>query len=313
MNGTYLLIGKDSFLKREFIRDLRKYPFDFQEFNSKDHSLAAVTDFLRSPSFLSDKRLAVLWDIDALSGEEKEILLRLAQKPSPTGVLVLVSEEGSAAKDRFLKELSQQAKLVACHPPFEKDLPGWVRSRAKTLSKEMPGDAALLLIEKAGRELSLLHSAIEVLALYVDPRTSISLKDVEALLGRSAQADVFRFAEALLEKNAEAALEMAATLLREGSKAYEIVGILAGQLDRLRKITVLLERGIPSREIGAQLKIHPFFLEKTLRQAKTVSTKRLRTMFERLSVCDESIKTSSLNDRLALERLVLELCLERRT
>jgi len=82
---------------------------------------------------------------------------------------------------------------VPCHTPFDRDLPRWIESRAQKNGKRIPREAVAILIERAGRDLSALASALESLSVYSSSRTEISAQEVESLLGKSAEEDVFRF------------------------------------------------------------------------------------------------------------------------
>ena len=155
---AFLLVGKESFLKKEFIRSLRERFFpkqtdaalNFQEFVVSENSLAAWMDFAQTAPFLSEKRLAVLWGIDDLDETGQKTLLSHLARPPAASVLVFVSEEGSAKKSGFLKELAFFCQLTACHAPFEKDLPQLVEHRVRSRKATIQKDAAYLLIERAG-------------------------------------------------------------------------------------------------------------------------------------------------------------------
>ncbi len=320
IKALYLLVGKEDFLKKEFIQNLQKSLFpksqglelNYQEFYAKEQPLSAVTGFLQTMPFLSEKRLALLWDIDDLPADEKDTLLVYAENPSPTGVLVLLSGESSAKKNSFLRELSTKASLVNCYTPFDRDLPPWIENHAKKLGKRIDRESISFLIEQRGSDLNQLHSALEQLALYIHPKDQITAKDVKALLGKSVEADVFSLVDTLLDKNAALSLEIVGTLLREGTRAFEIVATLAAQFDRLRKAGVLIREGASDETIGAELKVNSFYLKKFTRQARKVSGEEMAEIFRRLLNCDEAIKTSRLSDKMTLERLVIEFCLDRK-
>ncbi len=314
--GTYLLYGKAEFLKKEFIRDLRRKFFpneaqpglNFQEFRVRTHALMEIFDFAQTAPFLSEKRLAVLWNLEESTDEERQFLLSFLDRLAATAVLVLSSEETSLKKSRFLSELAGKCRPVPCHPPFEKELPAWIKNASKRLGKEMTRGAALLLIDRIGKELAALYAAVEQLRLLVEPRPRIEAKDVEELFGSSLEADVFLLADKILEKNARGALEMIAALVTSGRTPFEILAVLAGQLDRIRRGARLLSRGKTAAEIAQGLKIHPFFLDKVMLQTRQLSEETSAFLFKRLLDCDESIKTGALNEDLALERMVLEVC-----
>ena len=312
---AYLLIGKERFLKREFIQDLRgrllgrsaDASLNFQEFSGKKNELVAAFDFVSTTPFLSDKRIAVLWEADSLSEEAKEMLAESILKLSSSGVLVIVSEEASAKKNNFLREISSLCALVPCHVPFERDLPKWIENRVQKHGKKIAQSTIPHLVERAGRDLSSLAPAIEQLVLYSDPRNEISAEDVRDLLGRSAEEDVFRLADLLLEAQTEKALAVLDGLLGEGMKSMEILGALTSQLERFKRGSDLLAKGHSHQEIGTRLGLHPYFQEKFMAQLKRLPLSRLEAILKKLLLCDEEIKTSRLSERLAVERFLLTI------
>ncbi len=311
-----LLTGKEVFLKQEFIHALRQRLFlngaeskiNFEAFHGSEEPLGGFLEFIRTAPFLGDKRLAVLWGIDALDEEEKNSLPSILSALPATAVVVLSTEESNAKKNDFLRQLAGVAETVACHPPFEKDLPVWVESRARKQGLRVNRQAVEVLIERAGKGLSGLSRALETLAVYVHPGTLVTAKEVETLLGRSTQADVFDVVDALLKKDLHAALEKITALSREGVRSYEMVAVLAGQLERLKKASGLIEEGHAPAQIAAELNVRPFFLEKFMRQARRTSKKEIQRALNLLLACDESIKRGISSGEAALDSLLLAFC-----
>ncbi len=311
---AYLLIGKERFLKKEFLADLRKRLFsgnsdpslNSQEFTAGDEPLGSALDFVVTAPFLSEKRLAILWQVEDLSEEEQKTLLASLEKLPPTGVLALLSEETGVKKNSFLKELSTKCRLVACHPPFERELPDWIDRRAKRRGVAIEKAATQVLMEKTGRQTALLDSSIEELAIFVDPRKTITALDVRSLLGRSVQEDIFSLTDFLLEKKIPEALETLEKLLKDGTSASEIIAVLAGQWARLAAYSELKRQGCAEGEIALEMKVHPFYQEKFFAQASKTREGEAERSLRRLLECDDAIKTGRLNDRLAVEKFVLE-------
>ena len=316
--SLYLLVGKEEFLKAEFIQNLKTSVFknssetdlNFQKFDGESGGFIAFKDFLKTSPFLSEKRLAVLSGIDDLEDEEQDSLLAFIDSFPAASLGVLVSEEANAKKNPFLSTLSSKAKTVSCYAPFDRDLPQWIQTRAKQAGIRLETAATSLLIDKMGKDIAALSSSLETLAVYIYPKNEAKVRDVEMLLGRSLQNDIFSLMDVLLKKDAKASLSMAGHFLSEGTRGFEIVSVLAGQFERLRRASRLMEEGVPGAQIGSELRVHSFFLEKFLTQAKSLSRVELRKAFEALLLCDESIKTGALSERLAVERLVLSLCLQ---
>ena len=307
-----LLIGKERFLKREFILAQRQrlFPDDpnpglnFQEFAAGQDPVHAVLDFLNTAPFAADHRLAVLWGADALEEEEQESLLAALKKLPASSVFILETEQTNAKKDAFLRKLSEKAKLVACHTPFDRDLPGWVETRAKKNACSIDRAAALFLIACIGANLAELDSALEQLSLFAHPKQTITIDDVRALFQKKSQEDVFQLAELLHDRRPAQALRLTDALFNQGTRTPEIVAALGGQLERWKKGARQLEAGRALPDIAQDLRVPVFFQEPFFRRLKSLSMERLETLTEALLVCDESFKTGQVEERLAFERLI---------
>ncbi|HXV18685.1 MAG TPA: DNA polymerase III subunit delta [Candidatus Omnitrophota bacterium] len=315
----YLLAGKEEFLKNEFILDLKNSIFqagqdaslNTQEFNASNDLAGSVIDFLQTAPFLSQKRLAIVREADEWEEDDLKLLAAYALQPSPTGVLVLCSNEGVSKKSAFGSEVTGRANVVSCQPPYERDLPGWILSRAQKTGKTIDRDALEPLVERVGKELRTLAMALEELALYIGKKDRIQAVDVTSFFGRSAEADVFELVDRLLVRDAKGSLRITEGLLRDGSGAYEIVSVLASQMEKLKKGRSLLGQGISSRDAALQMKVHPFYAEKFARQARSLGEEALGKIFKLLLTADQDIKKSRLPEHLAVERLILEICSDR--
>ncbi len=307
-----LLIGKERFLKREYVLALRERLFpdqadpglNFREFVAGQDPLHSFLDFLSTVPFAADYRLAVLWDTDSLTGEEKKRLETCLSDLPSSSVSVLESEQTNAKKDPFLKKLADKARLVPCHTPFERDLPSWVQSRAKKLNCSLEPQAALFLIACVGAHLAELDSALEQLSLFVHPKQMVTLEDVRTLFRKKSHEDVFQLAEHLHDRRTSQALRITDALFRQGTRAPEIIAALAGQLERWKKGARQLEAGRALSEIAQELRVPAFFQDSFFVRLKKLSMPRLERLTEALLDCDESFKSGRIEERLALEKFI---------
>jgi DNA polymerase-3 subunit delta len=314
----YLLLGKERFLKQEFVLELRKkiFPaadpgFNLKEFTAKKDSLGVFFDFCRTAPFLSEKRLAIFWDAEKLSAADKENFLTQWNAPFPGSAEVVVScDESNSRRDDFLRALSEKIKPLIFHAPYDRDFPGWIAVRAKKHAVSLDRIAAGRILECVGKDLARIDSALDQLSIFVSPKTVVTGADVDALLGKSAEQDVFLLMDFLIERNAASALTQLRRLWQEGAHGIEILAVLATQVDKLKKAFLLLSQGASGESIGAELRIHSFFLDKFLKQLERVSSERLKALADGILKTDHAIKTGRAEQASAVELLVLRLCEE---
>ena len=309
---AHLLIGKEYFLKREFILSLRQrfFPEDsnfgvnFQEFVAEQDLLSSFLDFLSTAPFAADHRLAVFWGVDRLSAEEQDRLESCLEKLPSSSVCVLESEQTNAKKNTFLRNLAQKAKLVLCHTPFERDLPVWVESRVKKRGCLMDRNATLFVIACVGADLAQLDAASEQLSLFVHPKKIVALEEVQLLFQKKSHQDVYQLAEFLVDQRPVQALIVLDAVFCHGMRAPEIVAALAGQLERWKKGICQLQAGRAPAEIARDLRVPLFFQDSFFSRVKKLSLQRIQKLTEAILVCDESVKSGQLQERLALEKLI---------
>jgi len=310
--AVWVVIGKDRFLKQEWVRQLREKTLglsaeaalNFQEFSAADE-FQTFLDFVQTVPFLGANRLAVFWAFDDCSGEERTGLVERIDSMPSSAVLVVVSEEGNTRKDAVLRALSEKGRLVACHTPSDREWGAWMQGRAQSAGKTLKSNVVMPLLEKTGKDSAGVARAIEQLATFVGKKSEIEAEDVKALLGRSLHEDVFGLIDHLLKKDATQALKGLANLFSSGTRAPEIIAVIAGQLDRMLRFRERLEAGEAAVDIANQLKIHPYYQRKFFDQAATTSTGELKENLGRLLECDEAIKSGRLREGPALERFVL--------
>ena len=308
----HLLIGKESFLKKEFIEALRVKLFppghdprlNCQEFRAEDSTPSQIFDYINTSPFGAERRLAVVWGVDGFDSEERDQFLSALDKRLPTGALVLESEQTNAKKDSFLKKLSEKAALTVCHTPFERDLPGWAEARARKSGFTLERSAAVFLAGCCGGELSSLASNIEQLAVFIHPETTARLADAEKLFQKRSGDDIFRLADLLLDGKQAAALRVLEGLFREGAKGPEVIAALGTQMERWKKGMARLAQGARPDEIGLELRIPAFVQGAFFARLKQLPPGRISKLTQDLLHCDEQFKSGQSTERLALEKFI---------
>ena len=308
-----LLYGKERFLKDEAVADLKAQLFrnpseldlNFQSFDAEEQGISPALDFLWTAPFLASKRLALVRNIDALTKEGGERLLTALKGFPATACLVVETEQTNTKKHSLIAALAEKAQAVACHTPFDKDLPSWLENCSRKKGLALERGTAAHLVGRVGADLAMLDGALNELALYVHPRQSASIADVQAITPSNPEDDIFKLVDLLLEDRKKEALIVMDGLYRSGARAPEIVGALAGQLERFKKALAMVSLGRPQAQIAEEMKVPRFFQAQFFQRLKGLSETRLRRMQKALLECDESFKTGRAQERVSIERFVL--------
>ena len=212
------------------------------------------------------------------------------------------------ARSAFLKELMSLANVITCEAPYhEGEVKNWVRKRFSSYKKRVSSSAIDVLLERVGKDLTALGHAVENLHMYCKEKEEVSQEDAEALLGESAERNVFQLYDALKDRRLEDALKILGRLRSQGRRAHEILASLAWQFDRMLRIKNALAQGMQAYDIAQKFRMPLFFAKEAQRRARTLDVQVLKKDLGFLLECETSVKRGILREDLALERCVLSL------
>jgi DNA polymerase-3 subunit delta len=327
---VYIFYGEDDFSMAEALAGLREQVGSPDLLEANSHRVPAARLNLEqlkglcdAHPFLAQRRLVVVEGLLSLfepreprrGGQARsyqppagwEGLEDYIKQMPPTTILVFL--DGRLGKDNPLLARLEPLAEVRQFPSLRGEpLAQWVKGRAAAKGCRITPGALRLLIRLVGSNLWAMDTELEKLSLYAGSRP-VQEEDVRLLVSQAREESIFAAVDAILEERAPRALRIMHRLRQSGEEFPTIVETIRGQLRRVALAKELLEKGVEEREIGSRLNIpRDWVLEKTLRQARSHPWERLRGLYRGLFEVDLAFKRGELEDRLALELLVVELC-----
>jgi DNA polymerase-3 subunit delta len=287
----YALVGEDdvekSVVAGEFadIVDEGLRAFNVDRLYGGEVKVDDLVEATATLPMMAPRRVVVILDAEKLlipkreskAAEAEQARLEAFIKAPPSHATTVFVCGSIDLRRRTVKLLMKEAHVVDCGTiGDEGDAERWVKARAGALGVSLDASAVKALVQRAGLDIVRLRGGIERLALYAAGQPTIAAEDVRQVVpaGPEAQAN-FGIANAIKRNDA-------ATALRELSLALD-----AGAM--------------------------PVMLMGQLRwAAEQLPAPRLRNAIVALFRTDLALKSSGGEPRVQLERLVVELCGERR-
>ena len=335
----YLFHGPDGLTRDEEIAKLKK-KLGEPDLASLNYTALDATAPLRdiqaaadAMPFLTEKRLVVVrgWlarpgggkrksKADAANDPLAHLVAYLPNVPDTTGLVL--AEDDTLPATHPIVQLAQDKANHGFVKTF--DLPKnpvqWISERAKQKGGEIARPAAELLSTKVNRGnkndrdhfaedsklyLLKLDTELEKLVAYANGRR-IDQSDVEMLVADEEVADMFGFVDAIGARDGAAALRILRGVLARGEQPLIALTMIARQT-RLLIQAKENERLTPA-EMAQALGLHPFVADKVGRQARNFSLPQLERAHIAVMETDLAIKTGRMEDVIALDVLVAELC-----
>ena len=180
-------------------------------------------------------------------------------------MLVLLFHKGGPDRRKALYKAVQKTGTVVDSPALrDYEVPGWIVSFYSSRGLQIEPQAAALLAEAAGTELSTIAVETDKLLKNLPEGTStITAEDVEKNVGISRQFSIFELTKELSYRNAAKALKIASHIGDSAKFAMPMaVSTLFTHFNRILRYGALLSRGgQPSAEAKAKALagVNPYF------------------------------------------------------
>lgn len=167
--------------------------------------------------------------------------------------------------------------------PKARELPGRLVAEAKGLGFRLEPAAARMLVDRMGTNPGRLQRELERLALWAGEGGEVGAEDLAAMVADTSEAAVWTLSDALLERDAGAALRIGERLIGQGEN---VTGLIYGLASRLRSACAAaaqLEAGVPPNQVESSLKMHPYAAKQLVGRLREADLADLRMATETLA------------------------------
>jgi DNA polymerase-3 subunit delta len=286
--------------------------FNEDHFDASSATSAAVADAARSLPMMAKVRLVLVRNAEAWKADAWDELLRYAESPSASTVLVLVAEKLNGSM-KFVANAKKRGYLFEAKTPDERELGPWLDAEARRRGITFARGAAECLQLSIGADLGALTDALERLQLFASDR-AITEDDIEEVVKPIRESGVFELSDAVAERDLPRCFSIIDSLSRSRDKdkpALVVLALLARQIRTLALARDAIDRGgDPAAALSGR--VSPFVAKKLANVARAKwSAPQLWRALKKLSETDGRLKSVSAargQEWRVMEELVLALC-----
>lgn len=218
-------------------------------------------------TFTSGDRYLLADGVEAWkAGELAPIEAEIANMPADTILVLIARGKAPARLAKAVTRAGGELREFGAPKPWE--LPRWVIERAREEGLELDANAAKALVAVVGPRQQRLAREVERLALLAHPHAQLSAEQVERLASGEHPRQVYDLADALLARDAAAALAVAEELTVREDRPAGLVFPLVRRLREVHRAVQLLDAGVPAQAVRGSLKVAPWAAKRTVAQAE---------------------------------------------
>ena len=310
LNNVYLLYGEEAYLKKQYRDKLRNAmisPDDnmnYAYYEGKGINVKEVIDLAETLPFFADRRVIIMENTGFFKTSSEELAEYIKEIPETTAIIFVEAEIDKRGK--LYKAVQKKGRAVELGRQDEGTLLRWIAGSVKRENKQIAENTIRYFLGKIGTDMENIQKELEKLFCYTLDKESITIEDVEAICTTQITNQIFDMVNAVADKKQRQALDYYYDLITLKEPPMRILFLLARQFKLLLEVKELDKQGMARKEIAEKTGLNPFVVGKYQTQAKSFSTKELRTNIEDSVDTEEAVKTGKLTDSLGVELFIMK-------
>ena len=314
LSPLYFFYGEEIFLIdkmmdaiKGIVVDPKLADFNLSVFYGKESVPQDIINAAKTFPLMSGHRLIIIKEADRLKEFSWKEFSNYFKDPLASTCMIICAEK-MVLNSTLLKVFRKRGEVVRFYHPFDREIPAWIRRIANGFSKKISQEAATLLSVELGKDLQKIYNELQKIAAYVGERKVIEGNDVKEVMADVKGSTVFNLMDCVGNRDVEGALSALKRLIESGEQPLKILRMITLRIRQLARGKEMLKKGFSQAEVGSSLGIRNFYLKGFLTQVHAFSLAQVGACTNYLFHSDWKLKSSRVNKKLILEKLIIELC-----
>lgn len=321
-SGAYLLYGKEKYLIENAVGYLiNKYvkgteAFNYTKFKGSEVKPEDIISACETYPVMNDKKLVLVRDVVDFLGENdlKDSFYDFLDDLSDF-VILIFWDTGSLKKTtkfyKFFKKKDRDMDFAKLSPA---DLNNFIKGYFIRKGKEIgPSELALFISESGynskNEDVSLLDLKTEMDKIAAHARDKRILReDISSSITENIDTNIFKFLDAMMGRRSEEALKELHNLYKLGEPSLRIFTMIIRQVKNFLSYKILSSKNISQADIMNKMEVKKYEFGKIKSFEKNFTKEFLIDFYEELIKSDELFKTSSIDEKLIMESLIIKYC-----
>ncbi len=326
ISSAYLFIGEEEYLMRETLEKLKsKYinpSFETLNYIKIDEKLSdfdTIFNACETLPFMGEKKIVIVNDIEKMIENDNDDLSKKLSKYIETldshVILILIDKRNKLKKTTSIYKKAKKLNLVVEFDNLKgRDINSWVEGLARENNKTISYSNINYFLNKSaysryGSIKNLYDIENEFLKVIAySEGEDISKENIDMVLIKTVESNIFDLLEHISKRDSDKALQIFDEIHSAKEPVQKVLFMIIRHLRLLLIYKMYREKGYNENETRSKMKISPYEFKNISRQSHGFTEKRLIRALDEILSLDTKQKTSSIDDKLALEVLIVKLC-----
>lgn len=294
----------------------KKDDFNYVKYNLYDTSFNQIMEEALTMPFISEKKAIVVKNAFIFTGEKvskdiqpnnEQVNEFLEKYDGENFIIFEVYQNKLDERKKITKTLKKTSKLAKVEQMSEQEIKNWIKNKLHENFKDIKQDALDLFIELTGINFNIVSQELEKIILFLGERPTINKKDVEEIINRSLEQNVFLLTEYIQKGEKYKAIQLIKDLIVMKEEPIKLLALITSNYRLYYQCKILSRKGYSGQQIAKTINVHPYRVKLALNQVKHYQLTHLLNIIDQCAETDYKLKSSYMDKQLILELFILSL------
>lgn len=276
-----------------------------------DYDSVSVDDILNEINYVdlfNEKKLLIVsnFTFKKMKDKEEKALSNYINHMNDNVIILKCIDEKLDSKKSIIKLLNEKCKVIELVKMDYKTLHEYVTKIFSDNKKKITYNQIKNILSLCENDTDSVLNEVNKLLLYKLDSDTITDEDIEKVISKNSEKEMFKLNDAVMNHNIPNMLESTKTLVSSGVDEVVIIDYLSKQFRTLYQIKIM-SKDTGAQTITSRLSINPFVFKKMLDVVGKFSEEKLLNIIYKLSDADISIKVEGLDKSKVLENFYLSI------
>lgn len=276
-----------------------------------DYDSVSIDDILNEINYVdlfNEKKLLIVsnFTFKKMKDKEEKALSNYINHMNDNVIILKCIDEKLDNKKELIKLVNDKCKVIELKKMDYKTLHEYVTKIFSDNNKRITYNQIKNILSLCENDTDSVLNEVNKLLLYKMDSDTITDEDIENVISKNSEKEMFKLNDAVMAHNIPNMLESTKTLVSSGVDEVVIIDYLSKQFRTLYQIKVM-SKDIGIQTITSRLSLNPFVTKKMLDVVGKFSEEKLLNIIYKLSDADISIKVEGLDKSKVLENFYLSI------
>ena len=304
----YVVLGKDNKIVKKKIEELiSKLNIDnIIKYDGSETELSEIINEINYVDLFNEKKLIIVSDF-SFKKIDDDLLIKYIENMNDNVIIFRCIDETLDERKKVTKLLKDKCKIIKCGKLDYRGLHAYVTDIFAENNKKITYYQIKRILDLCQYNADITLNEVDKLLLYKIGESTITDEDIENVISKNSEKEMFTFVDCVLAKDIVGAMDSYNILISSGTDEAVLIDAVAKQFRMLYQTKCRLNDGLSAESIARELGVKDYIITKLLPYVNNYSENDIADMLYKLSDMDSDIKILGYDKSEVFEYFLISL------